>query len=472
MDIDYLRKLPPNHLIKVLSTLSEEEAAYLLYDWSIWAREKQRLPPGDWVNWLLLAGRGFGKTRVGAETVRYFVENNLASRIALIAPSAADARDIMIDGESGIISVSPPWFKPYFSPSKRRVTWPNGAIATIYSAEDPDQLRGPNHDMGWCDELAVWPYTETWDLYQFGLRLGKNPRTVITTTPKPIKIIKDLLNDKNTYVTTGSSYENRDNLAPTFFHKIVQQYEGTRLGRQELHAEVINLEEEGIIQRSWFQLYPSNTRLPEFDYIITSIDTAFSDDSLPNHRKNKHETDPTACTTWGIYKPLDQPYQILLLDAWRDHLSYPDLRKRISEEFRYTYGDPPHRPDVALIEDKGSGISLRQDLSRAGFPCRPYNPGRADKVMRLHSVSHIPYHRRVHILESKHRPGQFATWAEPFISEVCSFPNDEHDDFVDTFSQVLALVRDEGWVDFDTPEPTEDDYQEETSQKLGNPYSR
>ncbi len=470
--IDLLRRLPPQRLRELLSTLSDEEAACLYYHWPLWARPSQRVPPGeDWKTWLILTGRGWGKTRTGAETVRHWVESGIAGRIALIAPSAADARDVMVEGESGILAVSPPWFYPTFTASKRRLTWPNGAIATIYSAEDPDQLRGPQHDGGFCDELCAWAYPETWDLYQFGLRLGRNPRTIVTTTPKPVKLLRDLVNDPTTKVTVGSSYENRDNLAPTFFHKIVSQYEGTRLGRQELHAEIINLEEEGIIQRSWFKLYSATKALPEFNYIIMSLDTAFSDDNLPDGRRKK-ETDPTARTVWGLFKPLNRPYCVMLLDAWAERLAYPDLWRRIPEEFRFSYGDPPHRPDVALIEAKGSGISLRQDLQRAGLPCRPYNPGHDDKVMRLHAVSHIVYHGRVYIPESKSRPGQFASWAEPFVSQVCTFPNDEHDDYVDCLSQILALVRDEGYIDFDTPPEEETDYYEPTPPtERRNPYA-
>src|SRR5699024_7181334 len=141
--------------------------------------------------WLILAGRGWGKTRTGAEYVRQLVQEGY-KRIALIAPTPADARDVMIEGESGLLSVCPEWEMPIYEPSKRRLTFPNGAIATVYSGYKPDQLRGPQHDAFWADELAAWQYLqETWDMLMFGLRLG-NPRGIITTTPRPLPLIKEL----------------------------------------------------------------------------------------------------------------------------------------------------------------------------------------------------------------------------------------------------------------------------------------
>lgn len=218
------------------------ESALLAYDWRGFnARENQVLPDGDWDTWMILAGRGFGKTRTGAETVREIIEAGNAGRVALIAPTAADARDTMVEGESGILAISPPWCRPRYEPSKRRLTWPNGAIATLFSAEEPDRLRGPQHDLGWCDEVCAWAYQQdTWDMYQFGLRLGAHPRTIVSTTPKPHKIIRQLVANPRTHVTRGSTFENRDNLANSFFQSVVALYQGTRLGRQELMAEILD----------------------------------------------------------------------------------------------------------------------------------------------------------------------------------------------------------------------------------------
>jgi phage terminase large subunit-like protein len=224
------------------SSFAAQLADALENSWPAIARPNQLPPPGDWWQiWLLLAGRGFGKTRTLAEWVCEQVASGQASWIALVAATAADARDVLVEGESGILAVSPPWFRPVYEPSKRRLTWPNGAIARTYSAEEPDRLRGPQHDAAVCDELGSWSRPETWDMLQFGLRLGRNPRCLVATTPRPIKLIRELLarEGRDVVVTRGSTYENRANLAPGFFDQVIRKYEGTRLGRQELNAELL-----------------------------------------------------------------------------------------------------------------------------------------------------------------------------------------------------------------------------------------
>jgi phage terminase large subunit-like protein len=232
--------LPAAERREVIGSLSPTQQAALLTDWRFWARPNQLPPDGDWRIWLVLAGRGFGKTRTGAETVRMWAESGKYKRIALVAATSSDARDVMIEGESGILAICPEANRPHYEPSKRRLTWPNGAIATAYTADEPERLRGPQHDAAWCDELAAWGYVETWDMLMFGLRLGNDPRVVVTTTPKPLPIIRELIKAKSTAVTRGSTYENRANLAPAFLDEIVRKYEGTRLGRQELLAEVLD----------------------------------------------------------------------------------------------------------------------------------------------------------------------------------------------------------------------------------------
>lgn len=187
--------------------------------------------------------------------MRRMVEKGQASRIALVAPIASDARDVMVEGESGLLSVCPPWNRPKYEPSKRRLTWPNGALATTYSADEPDRLRGPQHDLAWADEIASWRYPEAYDMLMLGLRLGKDPRAVVTTTPKPIHILRELIKQTTVEITKGSTYENRDNLAPAFFEQIIRKYEGTRIGRQELEAELLDdipgaLWTRGIIRRT------------------------------------------------------------------------------------------------------------------------------------------------------------------------------------------------------------------------------
>jgi len=240
----------PEPARNILAALSPGEARALLYDWSFWARPTQLPPPGDWRVWLLLAGRGFGKTRTGAELIRARVAALTARRLALVAPTAADARNVMVEGESGLLAVSPPWDRPRYEPSKRRLTWPNG-----------------------CDELGSWRYPEAWDMLMFGLRLVDDPRVVVTTTPRPTKLIRALIADPTAVVTRGSTYENRANLAPAFLDQIIRKYEGTRLGRQELEAELLDdvpgaLWTRGIIEAARAQAAPTLAR------VVVAIDPA------------------------------------------------------------------------------------------------------------------------------------------------------------------------------------------------------
>lgn len=252
-------------------SLTEREALILKYSWEFWARDNQLPPPEPWSTWLLLAGRGFGKTRVGAETIRH-LKNKGYGRFALVAPTAADARDVMVEGESGILAISPPWDRPLYEPSKRRITWNNGALATLYSAEDPDQLRGPQHDAAWCDELAAWTYAQdTWDMLAFGLRLGDLPKTIVTTTPRPIKLVKELLRARDTHTTRGSTMDNKGNLAPQFLRNVLEKYEGTRLGRQEINAEILEDTPDALWQRR--KLDETRVRVcPDLARIVVAVD--------------------------------------------------------------------------------------------------------------------------------------------------------------------------------------------------------
>jgi phage terminase large subunit-like protein len=287
---EYISSLNENEQRQILSELTEQEADELERTWEFWARPNQLAPDGDWRVWLLLAGRGFGKTRSGAEYVRNRVESGTCRRFALVAPTAADARDVIVEGESGIKAISPHDFYPTYEPSKRRLTWPNGAIATTYSADEPDRLRGPQHDGAWCDELASWRYPEAWDMLMFGLRLGKDPRTVVTTTPKPTKLVKELIKDPATVITSGSTYENAANLAPTFLTRVVKKYEGTRLGRQELHAALLD-DTPGAL---WTLLLIESARIrttPDLIRIVVAVDPAVT---------SEEDSDETGIIVAGI----------------------------------------------------------------------------------------------------------------------------------------------------------------------------
>jgi len=244
----FLASLPESERTRHLEKLSDETKAYLKWHWPFWARPTQLAPAGDWLYWLYIAGRGSGKTRAGAEWIRDQVRQG-KGRIHLIAPTAADARDVMVEGESGLLAVcysgdttykGVPIGAPLYEPSKRQLTWKNGAIAKLFSAEEPERLRGPQCDGMWADELAAWNrMQDTWDMAMFGLRLGDRPRAMVTTTPKPMPLVRELMKDEDAVITRGSTFENQANLAPSFLKKIRTKYEGTRLGRQELYAELL-----------------------------------------------------------------------------------------------------------------------------------------------------------------------------------------------------------------------------------------
>jgi len=261
---------------------AEEEAAAIAarYFWRGHAREKQLPPPGTWRVWLLRTGRGWGKTRVGAEWVRSEVESGRRGRLALVARTAADARDVMVEGESGLLSVCPPWNRPNYEPSKRRLTWPNGAMATTYSADEPDNLRGPQHDGAWADELASWRFADAWDMLMMGLRLGENPQAVVTTTPRPVKLIRNLMAQATTVTVTGATFENQENLPKPFLEEIIGRYQGTRLGRQELLGEILDdvpgaLWTRAMIEQAQIDVAPEMVRVVvAIDPAVTSGDDA------------------------------------------------------------------------------------------------------------------------------------------------------------------------------------------------------
>lgn len=269
-----LKRLTLEQREQLLADLPEKALLTLLYDWEgAWARDSQLPPEGPWRVWLCLAGRGWGKTRTGAETTNRLVETGQVRRVGLIAPTSADARDTMVEGDSGILACSPPWFMPRYEPSKRRLTWPNGVRGLLYSAEEGERLRGPQFDWLWGDEPASWTDVTTWPNAVMGLRLGRQPRALITGTPKPVPLILDLMKDAETFVTRGSTFENEGNLARSYIAQVRRIYAGTRLGRQEIYAEVLT-DMPGAL---FSQVLVDRNRVdaaPELERIVIAIDPA------------------------------------------------------------------------------------------------------------------------------------------------------------------------------------------------------
>jgi predicted phage terminase large subunit-like protein len=262
--------------------LTPEELSQLEHCWAFWARPNQKPPPGDWFVWLILAGRGFGKTRTGAETINMWAESGACRRMALVGRTATDVRDVMVEGKSGIVATSPPHFRAKYEAVRRRVVWPNGAIATMYSADEPNLLRGPEHDGAWVDELAAWRYVDAWHQLLFGLRIGAQPRVIATTTPRPTKLIRELVAEAEkpnatVAVTRGSTYENAANLSQVFLGEVTRQFAGTRLGRQELEGAVLLDTPGALWTHEMVEAAHAERALPkEYRRCVVSIDPAVS----------------------------------------------------------------------------------------------------------------------------------------------------------------------------------------------------
>jgi predicted phage terminase large subunit-like protein len=383
------------------------------------------------------------------------------------------ADDVLVhncfEGPSGLVNVIPRELWLEYNRSLHELTLRNGSLIKGISASEPNRFRGPQFHGAWCDELAAWDYLDdSWSTMRLGIRLGQKTRTVATTTPKPKDLLKRLLREEatgKTVVSRASTYENLDNLAPSFREEILQ-HEGTRYGRQEIHAEMIDPEETGIVKRSWFKLWPSGKKVPELLYLIQSYDTATSEKTI---------NDPTACTTWGVFKPSeDIPWSIMLMDAWSEYMQYPELKEKVIAESKAIYesGEGKKSVDLILVEEKSSGIALVQDLQRAGLWIRPYNPGKADKIQRLNVVAPMIQQGRVYVPESIRTPGQPRNWADPFISEICSVPDSTHDDYTDSCTQALRMIRDLNLVEIHIPRLAEDSgYAEDSLVQKQNPYA-
>ena len=265
-----------------LDELSPAELTFLIHDWHVWARDDQLAPPlqGDdhgWRVWMILGGRGSGKTRAGAEWVRSKAIGELSSeraptRIALIGKTLNDVRNVMVEGVSGLLAIHPERERPAFEPSKRRLTWPNGAVGELYSADETESLRGPQFSCAWCDELAKWRHAEgAWDMLQFGLRLGSFPQTAVTTTPRPLALLKKIMADAATITVRLATADNDSNLAPAFLAEMARRYQGSAIGRQELLGELIEDEAHSLWRRQWIEDHRAKAA-PELKRCVVALD--------------------------------------------------------------------------------------------------------------------------------------------------------------------------------------------------------
>lgn len=373
-----------------LNKLTPEQKAGLKYHWPFWARPDQLEPEGeDWTTWLILSGRGWGKTRTGAETIRKWVCGSTpmgkgqCSRIALIAETSADGRDVMVEGESGLLAIHPKDFRPLYEPSKRQLTWPNGAIAKVYNATEPDQLRGPQHDAAWSDEMAKWKYMqETWDQLQFGLRLGERPRQIITTTPRPLPLIKAMLTNPSVVVTRGRTYDNKDNLASPFIKQIEERFGNTRLGRQELDGEILDDIPGALFSRASIDAGRVTEAPLDLERVIVAVDPATS---------SEEGSDENGVVVVGLARDADGYARGYILEDASLRGTPEEWSKKAVAMYRKWQADK-------IVAEKNQGGEMVLSVLRAADRAVPVKLVHASrgKIIRAEPISALYEQGRIH----------------------------------------------------------------------------
>jgi phage terminase large subunit-like protein len=363
------------------------------YVWHKNARPNQLPPPGDWRTWMILAGRGFGKTRTGAETLRSWVNSGRYKRLALISQSMGEARGVMVEGVSGLMEVHPPKERPKFEKAQGRLIWPNGCCGTLFGADHFDRLRGPQFDAVWIDELAKFRYPEeAWSQLMLALRLGNDPRCIVTTTPRPIPLIEKLLMRQDVVVTKGTTFENRGNLAPAYLDQIVKQFEGTRLGAQELYAELLTERQGALWRRDLirYQEPPYDEKgLPKLARIVLAIDPATT---------HHEESDETGIVIAGL--SADKCAYVLedLSGRW----SPGDWGQRVVEAYWRLRAD-------RVVAEVNKGGDLVERILRSLDPTIPYKAvratrgkyTRAEPIAALYEQNRVFHARPLSLLETQ-----------------------------------------------------------------------
>jgi phage terminase large subunit-like protein len=381
LERSWIESLNQDQRSKLKNELTDTEAAALIYEWKRWARASQIAPTGDWDGWLIIAGRGWGKTRVGAETVRGWVESGACRQIALVAETKADGSDVMVHGVSGILAVSSPWNMPKFTSGKDggrpKLIWPNGATATLYDARVPDQLRGPQHDGIWFDELAKFRYAEAaFDQAMMGLRMATHPRWIATTTPRPIALIRKLLAQAGVKVTRGKTDDNLSNLSSTFQRNVIDRYKGTRLGRQELDAEVL----DDVPGALWSRRSLDESRVqsgPQLVRIVVGVDPAASSGEAANE---------TGIVVVGIAAD----HQAYVLEDWSLQGTADQWARRAVAAYR------KHEADCLVAECNQGGEMVEATIrSVADIPVKLVRATRG-KYVRAEPISALYEQGRVH----------------------------------------------------------------------------
>lgn len=347
------------------------------YDWSLHARPEQLAPEGDWNVWLILAGRGWGKTRTGAEWIKSQALANPGTRWAIVAPTFADARDTCVEGDSGILSCLPSDSVSNWNRSMGELALTNGSRIKCFSADQPDRLRGPQHHGAWCDELAAWRYPDAWDQLMFGLRLGTHPQTVVTTTPKPTRLVRELVEREGVSITRGNTFDNAANLAPAALAELRARYEGTRLGRQELYAELLT-DVEGAL---WtYDLLEANrvSEAPELVRVVVAIDPAVT---------SGEDSDETGIVVAGV----GTDGHAYIVSDLSGRFSPDTWATRACSALQQHEGD-------RIIAEVNNGGDLVERTVRTVWPRAPYRAVRASrgKQTRAEPVAALYEQGRVH----------------------------------------------------------------------------
>jgi len=401
------------------------------WNWRNYSRPEQLEPDSDWLIWLIKTGRGWGKTRTGSETLLDKVRKHEWRNIALVGQSSSDMRETMIDElrlASGIMACAGPWERVEYQPSKRRILFHDySAVAHLYSAEDPDQLRGPQHDAAWCDELAAWPRTTrqlAWDNLMFGLRKGAS-QCIVTTTPRPIKILRDIMARERTVLTEGSTYDNLSNLSEAYKTNVIKPYEGTRLGRQELQGQILDDNPDALWSLTLLDEVRVKTAPIDLDRVVIAVDPAGS--------KEGHEVGIIAAGRRREKAP-DVGYHDCgyLLGDYSMHASPSEWAERCLTAYDM------HEADCIVVEDNFGGemvastITLTARALGRSVPHVKSVHATRGKVVRAEPVSALSEQRRI-----KH-VGPFPKLEEQMVDFIAGDADDRVDAYVWAFTDLIA----------------------------------
>lgn len=439
--------------------------------WLTNARPKQIPPPGNWDTVLWLAGRFFGKTRTLTEVAWWECFRVPGLIWHALAPTKGDVRRVTFEGPAGFLSVVPPQLIARYNRSPdHELVFRNGSkVLGFGMVEEADRLRGPQCHALSFDEMCAADRPAgnlemAYKVASLGVRLkypdGTPSRKYLATTPRPIPFLKQLIRQSSTVVIKGSSHENLSNVAASVRNDLLRM-EGTKFGRQEIYAEILDSDETSIFKRSWIRLWPAGKKLPEFMFTLMSMDTAFEEENIDP--KGQKEPDYSACSVWGVFNlrqcftdkelrefGVKQKYAAVLCDFWMERYAFPDLLEAARKSFRIKYGSPGKVPDLVLIENKASGISLRQTLLTYGVPTWPFNPRGQSKTMRAHAASPLVLQGMMFMPESRldERAGQVCDWAEPLLDQMTTFSGEgsiEFDDGLDTAVQAMLHLSEKGY---------------------------